>query len=160
MGKLLTGAIVEITLIALAYSIYFNSIVEKELCSKSPMQVANIILIFAGTIACLGFFDRAIEKLWRGVFPALNGVGLVVCGFQEAIFRRHDERLVSHFYYGITAGTVNGFSWASTPEIYRDCSHRWRKIHTVLNCIALLRFLGQKVTGYRDLWEIPLNWQK
>lgn len=54
-------------------------------------------------------------------------------------------------------GTVKGFSWAITPEIDRDLSLRWRKIHTFLNCIALLRFLGQRVTGYRDLFEIPLS---
>ncbi|MEG4395362.1 DUF4079 family protein [Microcoleus sp. BROC3] len=60
------------------------------------------------------------------------------------------------WHYG---GTVNGFFWAITPEIDRHRSHRWRKLHTVLNCIALLLLLGQRVTGYRDLWEIPLNWQ-
>ncbi|MEG4395363.1 hypothetical protein [Microcoleus sp. BROC3] len=65
--------------------------------------MAFIILMFAETIACLGFLSQAREKLWRGVFPALTGVGLVVLGFQEAIFRRDDEWLVSHFYCGITA---------------------------------------------------------
>ncbi|WP_333362955.1 DUF4079 family protein [Microcoleus sp. N3A4] len=48
------------------------------------------------------------------------------------------------------------FSLAITPEIDRDRSHRWRKIHTVLNCLALLLFLGQRVTGSRDLLEIIL----
>ena len=51
-------------------------------------------------------------------------------------------------------------SLAIVPEIYKDRSHRWRIIHTVLNCIALLLFLGQGMTGSRDLLEIPLSWQK
>ncbi|WP_317623947.1 DUF4079 family protein [Oscillatoria nigro-viridis] len=37
------------------------------------------------------------------------------------------------------------FSWAIAAEIYHDRSHRWQKIHTVLNCIALLVFLCQRV---------------
>jgi len=90
----------------------------------------------------------------------LTGVGLVVLGFQDGIFRRDDEWLVSHFYYGIAAALLMVFSLAIAPEIYQDRSHRWRKIHTVLNCIALLLFFGQGVTGTRDLLEIPLSWQK
>lgn len=51
------------------------------------------------------------------------------------------------------------FSLAILPEIYRDRSNRWRKVHVALNCVALLLFLGQAVTGTRDLLEIPLSWQ-
>ncbi|MEG4443589.1 DUF4079 domain-containing protein [Microcoleus sp. AT9_B5] len=80
-------------------------------------------------------------------------------GFKDGIFRRDGECLVSHFY-GIAATLLMVFSRAITPEFYRDRSHRWRKIYTVLNCIALLLFLGQRVTGSRDLLEIRLNWQK
>jgi len=160
LGRLLTGAIVGITLIALAYSIYFKSILEKDLWGKSPGQVVFIALMFVATIASLVFLYQARLKLWRGVFATLTGVGLVVLGFQDGIFRRDDEWLVSHFYYGIAAALLMVFSLAITPEIYQDRSHGWRKIHTVLNCIALLLFLGQGVTGSRDLLEIPLSWQK
>ncbi len=160
LGRLLTGAIVGITLIALAYSIYFKSILEKNLWGKSPAQVVFIALMFAATIASLVFLYQARQKLWRGVFATLSGVGLVVLGFQDGIFRRDDEWLVSHFYYGIAAALLMVFSLAIAPEIYQDRSHRWRKIHTALNCIALLLFFGQGVTGTRDLLEIPLSWQK
>ena len=160
LGQLLTGAIVGITLIALAYSIYFKSILEKNLWGKSPNQVVFIALMFAATIASLVFLYQARQKLWRGVFATLTGVGLVVLGFQDGIFRRDDEWLVSHFYYGIAAALLMIFSLAIAPEIYQDRSHRWRKIHTALNCIALLLFFGQGVTGTRDLLEIPLSWQK
>ena len=160
LGRLLTGAIVGITLIALAYSIYFKSILGKDLWGKSPSQVVFIALMFAATIASLVFLYQARQKLWRGVFATLSGVGLVVLGFQDGVFRRDDEWLVSHFYYGIVAALLMIFSLAIAPEIYQDRSHGWRKIHTVLNCMALLLFLGQGVTGSRDLLEIPLSWQK
>ncbi|WP_445243635.1 MULTISPECIES: hypothetical protein [unclassified Microcoleus] len=42
-------------------------------------------------------------------------------------------------------------------EIYHARSHRWRKIHTILKCIALLLFLCPRVTGSRDLLGIRLS---
>jgi len=53
------------TLIALAYSIYFKSILEKNLWEKSPSQVVFIALMFAATIASLVFLYQARLKLWR-----------------------------------------------------------------------------------------------
>jgi len=52
------------------------------------------------------------------------------------------------------------FSLAIVQDIYQDRSQRWRKVHIILNCVALLLFLGQGVTGARDLLEIPLSWQE
>ncbi|WP_333030141.1 MULTISPECIES: DUF4079 family protein [unclassified Microcoleus] len=83
------------------------------------------------------------------------------------------QELSWDFKTGFFAGTMNGwfliftaslpllmvFSLAITPEFYQARSHRWRKIHTVLNCIALL-FLCQRLTASRYLLEIRLNWQK
>lgn len=117
-------------------------------------------LMFVATFASLVFLYQARQQLSRRVCATLTGFGLVVLGFQDGIFRRDDEWLVSHFYYGLTAALLMVFSLAIAPEIDRERSHRWRKIPTVLNCIALLLFLGQGVTGSRDLWEIPLSWQK
>ena len=50
------------------------------------------------------------------------------------------------------------FSLAILPEIYR--SKTWRRVHIVLNSVALLFFITQGVTGTRDLLEIPLTWQE
>jgi hypothetical protein len=52
------------------------------------------------------------------------------------------------------------FSLAIVPEIYRDKTNKWRIIHTSVNTFALLLFIGQGMTGVRDLLEIPLSWQK
>ena len=52
------------------------------------------------------------------------------------------------------------FSLAIVQDIYRDRTLKWRITHIVLNCFALLLFVGQGFTGTRDLLEIPLSWQK
>ena len=133
---------------------------ERELGEKSPGQVVLITLMFVATFACLVFLYQARQQLSRGGYATLTGFALAVWGFQDGIFCREDEWLVSHFYYGLTAALLMVFLLAIVPEIYQKRSHRRRKTHTVLSCIALLLFLPQGVTGSRDLWEIPLIWQK
>lgn len=54
----------------------------------------------------------------------------------------------------------DAFSLAILPEIYKDKSNFWRKVHITLNCIALLIFIGQGITGTRALLEVPLTWQE
>ncbi|MEG3835250.1 MULTISPECIES: DUF4079 domain-containing protein [unclassified Microcoleus] len=66
-------------------------------------------------------------------------------GFQDGIFHRDNVWLVSHFYYGLDGTLLMAFSWGIAAEINQERSHRWRKIHTGLNCIALLLFLCQRV---------------
>jgi hypothetical protein len=46
------------------------------------------------------------------------------------------------------------FSLAIVEDIYKDKSNRWRNFHIILNCVALLLFVGQGFTGSRDLFEI------
>ena len=46
-----------------------------------------------------------------------------------------------------------------TQDIYKDKQNRWRNIHIILNCFALLLFMGQGMTGTRDLLSIPYSWQ-
>lgn len=47
------------------------------------------------------------------------------------------------------------FSLAIIDDIYRDRTNTWRNVHIILNCLALLLFIGQGLTGARDLLEIP-----
>jgi hypothetical protein len=152
----IAGAIAGIMLIALAYSIYFNSMLAQDMWEKSPSQVVLITQMFVATFASLVFLYQARQQLSRGVFATLTGVAWAAWGFQDGIFRRDDKWLVFHFYYDLTAALLMVFSLAIAPEIYQERSHRWRKIPTVLNCIALLLFFSQGVTGSRDLWKIPV----
>jgi hypothetical protein len=110
--------------------------------------------MFAATIASLVFLYRAREQHWRGIFATLTGMGLVVLGCQDGVFRRTNEWYWSHYYIGITSALLMVFSLAIVEDIYQDRSNRWRNVHIILNCIALLLFIGQGMTGTRDLFEI------
>ncbi len=159
LGQWLTSAVVGLTLLGLSYPIVKN-IINNQLWSKVPFQVVFILLIFTATIASLVLLYRAKQKVWRAVFATLTGAGLVILGCQDGVFRRTNEWYWSHYYIGLTAAMLMIFSLAIVQDIYQDKSNRWRTIHTILNCIALLLFIGQGMTGTRDLLEIPLSWQE
>lgn len=159
LGSWLTGAVVGLALLGLAYGI-FKNILTNQIWGSEPFQVLFIVLLFAATIASLFFLYQAKQRLWRGVFATLTGAGLVVLGCQDGVFRRTNEWYVSHYYFGIVAAMLMIFSLAIVPDIYKDRSNRWRIAHVILNCIALLLFMGQGITGTRDLLEIPLGWQE
>ena len=159
LGNWLTSAVVGIALLGIAHPIIKN-ILTNELVSKEPFQVAFIGLMFIATIASLVFLYKSRDKLWRGVFATLAGVGLVILGCQDGVYRLSNKWYWSHYYIGIVAALLMIFSLAIAPSIYKDKSHRWRIVHTVLNCIALLLFIGQGLTGTRDLLGIPLSWQE
>ena len=159
LGRWLTGSVVAAYFLGITRSIIDN-IQTKELLSKEPFQVVFIGLLYAATIASLVFLYRAQDKLWRGVFATLTGIGIVVLGFQEGVYRLDKEWYMSHFYIGMVAALLMVFSLAIVRDIYQDRANRWRTVHVVLNCVALLLFIGQGFTGSRDLLEIPLSWQE
>ena len=156
LGNWLTSAVVGVALLGLTCPIVKN-ILNNELVTKKPFQVAFIGLMFVATIASLIFLYKSRETLWRGVFATLTGAGLVILGCQDGVYRLSNQWYWSHYYIGIVAALLIIFSLAIAPSIYKDKSHRWRIIHTVLNSIALLLFIGQGMTGTRDLidWMLP-----
>lgn len=158
-GRILSGSVVGVTLLGLAYPI-FEHIWKEQVWSKNSFQVIFIVLMFVATVASLVMLYRATPALWRGIFATLTGTGLVILGTQDGVYRRTNEWYWSHYYIGITAALIMVFSLAIIEDIYKDRSNRWRTIHVILNSIAVLLFLGQGMTGTRDLLEIPLNWQK
>lgn len=159
LGNWLTAAVVGLALVGLSYPIGKN-IIKNQLWNKEIFQVVFILLMFAVTIASLVLLYRAKQAVWRGVFATLTGTGLVILGCQDGVFRRTNEWYWSHYYFGIAAALLMIFSLAIVPDIYKDRSNRWRIVHTILNSIALLLFIGQGMTGTRDLLEIPLSWQE
>lgn len=159
LGKWLTGSVVGLALLGLAHPI-IKTIIKNNVLAESPGKVAFIAVMFVFTVGSLVCLYRATapQKLWRGLFAALSTAGLWILGAQDGVFRRGYEWQVSHYYYGMVAATLMIISLAILPEIYK--SKTWRKVHIVLNCIALLLFIGQGITGTRDLLEIPLSWQE
>ena len=155
VGRWLATSVVVASLIALAYSIVYKSFIEQKLWQENNPQAILIILMFVATIASLVLLLQAKTKLWRGVFATMTGMGLVIIGEQEGVWRLSDEWYWSHYYYGIAVSLLMIFSIAIIDDIYRDRTNTMRNIHIVLNCLALLLFIGQGITGARDLLEIP-----
>ena len=159
LGRWLTGAVVGIVLLALAVDISGN-ILDNQVWGKEPFKVALIGLIFAVAISSLVLLYQAKPPLWRGIFATLTGMALVVLGCQDGIYRKTDQWYISHYYYGMTAALLMIFSLAIVQNIYQDRKNRWRSVHIAVSCLALLLFLGQGITGTRDLLEVPLSWQE
>jgi Protein of unknown function (DUF4079) len=158
IGSWLSGSVVGVALLGMAYPI-FSKMLSNDIITKEPFRVFFVIAIFLLTIASFALLFKAKVKLWRGIFATLTGMGLVVLGFQPEIYRRDNEWFVSHYYYGMTAALLMIFSLVIIQNIYQDKQNRWRTVHIILNCFALLLFIGQGMTGARDLLEIPLHWQ-
>lgn len=153
IGRWLSTMVVVAALFGLAYPIGEN-IINQQMWATNTFQFLFILLIFGLTIASLVILHRARQKHWRGIFATLTGMGIVILGWQENVFRRDNEWYISHFYYGLIVALLMVFSLAIIEDIYQDRSNRWRYVHITLNCIALLLFMGQGITGARDLLEI------
>jgi hypothetical protein len=168
LGRWLSNAVVGIALLGNLVPILTDF--AKQL-PQDGNRLWYVLLAAVVTIVSLVLLNRAHTKLWRAVFATLTGMGLIILGSQPEVYRRGEiydftngqwftnEWYVSHYYYGIIAAMLMIFSLAIYPDIYRDRSQGWRKAHVVLNVIATLFFLGQGLTGPRDLLEIPLSWQ-
>ena len=168
LGKVLAGAVVGISLLGLLHPTA-KYILKNELVSKDLFQVVILVLLFVVTIASLVFLYIARERLWLGIFAILTGMGVILIGFQDSVFKRegfgaiyrNDPRwMFSHFYSGMAATLLMIFSLAIIQDIYQDRQNRWRNVHIVLNSIATLLFVAQGMTGARDLLEIPVSWQE
>ena len=157
VGRWLAASVVGLALIGLAHPIT-KKLISNQVWAYNPYRVVFIGLMFVFTIASLVMLYRAKPALWRGIFAALSSMGLIILGSQPEVFRRGYELLVSHYYYGMGASLLMIVSVAVLPEIYR--SPAWRRAHIFLNTVALLLFIGQGMTGARDLLEIPLSWQE
>lgn len=159
IGNWLSRSVVGVALLGMAYPI-FSKMLSNDTLTKEPFRVFFASAIFLLTSACFTLLFKARVKLWRGIFATFTGMGLIILGSQPEIYRRDNEWFVSHYYYGITAALLMIFSVAIVQDIYQDKQNRWRTAHIILNCFALLLFIGQGMTGARDLLEIPLNWQE
>ena len=84
----------------------------------------------------------------------MTEIELVALGFQDGVLRLDNQWYISHFYFGILATLLMIFSLAVLEDIYQYISNRWRNVHVILSCFALLLFMGQGMTGTRYLLEI------
>lgn len=156
-GKWLSASVVGVALLGIGHPI-FSKFIANQTWTSEPGRATFVVLIFIATIASLVILYQARTKLWRAIFASLTGMGVILLGCQPEVFRRGFEWQVSHYYYGVTVTLLMIFSLAIVQDIYKEKS--WRITHIVLNCIAILFFIGQGATGARDLLEIPVYWQK
>lgn len=154
-GHYLTGSVVGLTSIALAYSI----IVKGELFQKEISSIVFILLMFVATIGSLICLYQSRTYVWRGILAAMTSGGLIILGSQEGVFWRTEQWYISHYYSGLLVSILMVIALTIEPKIYEDRSNQWRKIHIILNCLALFLFCIQGVTGVRDLLDKPLFWQ-
>ncbi len=154
IGRWLTGTATGVALLGLLYPIV-KTIIKQQVWQTAPGQVIFIVLMFAATIGSLLFLYRAQTANWRAIFATLTSGGLIILGSQDGVYRREAEWFFSHYYYGITVAILMIVSLTILPEIYRNL--KWRRVHIILNSIALLLFLLQGLTGVRDLLEIPVG---
>ncbi len=159
LGRFLAGGVVGLALLGCTRPLVAN-ILEQHIWSSNPLQVALVMLMYLVCIGSLVMLYRIEPAKWRALFATLAGAGLVVISLQPGIFRRDYEWFISHYYFGISAALLMIFSLAIIQDIYQDRSYTWRRIHATVNCVALLLFFAQGLTGTRDLLEIPLSWQK
>ena len=163
IGRWLAGSVVGVTLVALIYSIiwggggWLDKAKEGKLASFQVISIGLLILL---TTAAFVLLYRAHLPHWRIIFATLTSMGLIILGSQDGVWRLSDQWYWSHYYIGLGAAILMIISLAIVEEIYRDRSNRWRTEHIVLISVAVLLFLGQGMTGTRDLLEIPLSWQK
>ena len=155
IGRWLSSAVVAITLFGLAYPIGKN-IIENHMWSNNFIKFIFLILMFVLTAVSHYFLHNAREAKWQGIVATLTSMGIMMLGCQDGVFRRSDEWYISHYYYGIIASILMMISLAVVNEIYKDKSNIWRNAHIILNCFALLQFMGQGITGARDLLEIGI----
>lgn len=157
IGRWLTGTVVGAALLGLAHPIIYKNIYKGQRWAEAPGQVIGWILMFVLTIVSLFFLYRVRKPLLRGLCATLSGVGLVLLGTQDGVWRLGNQWYWSHYYYGMTAALLMILSLAVVEDIYKDRTAKsWRIAHTILNTVALLLFLGQGYTGSRDLFEIAL----
>lgn len=141
IGSWLSGSVVGVALLGMAYPI-FSKMLSNDTLTKEPFRVFFAIAIFLLSIASFTLLFKARVKLWRGIFATFTGMGLIILGFQPEVYRRDNEWFVSHYYYGITAALLMIFSLVIIQNIYQDKQNRWRIAHIILNCFALLLFIG------------------
>jgi hypothetical protein len=168
IGKILTAGVTGICLLGLLHP-SLKYITKNDLWTQKPFEVIFLLLMFVFTIGSLVLLYKATDLVWRYVLGGLTGLGLILIGFQDlllkrkgfgAIFRRDNEWYLSHFYFGTAVTILMIVSLTIVPEIYQDRQHRFRLIHALLNTFAVMLFIGQGLTGARDLLEIPLSWQE
>lgn len=152
-GRWLTATVVGVAWVGLVYAI-----LAKVLSDPGAVNRLGFLAIWMTLVpVAIGLLLRSRSVQGQMIYAAIAFGSIAVLGWQPEVFRRDFEWAVSHFYYGLAVVLLMLVSFLMQRQIYR--SKQWRLAHILLNVFAVLLFLGQAMTGARDLLEIPLSWQ-
>jgi Protein of unknown function (DUF4079) len=151
IGRCLVVATIGITLLSLDRAIYSTLLAKSAGIGAGVLILLLNLSILAGLIALF----RARRQQHRWIWAAFAGIGMMVLGAQDGVYRRDAEWYVSHFYYGMTASLIAITAVAMQSLIYAPQGQNWRKLHVGLNVVMVLLFIFQAISGTRDLLEIP-----
>jgi hypothetical protein len=161
LGQWLSVGVVAISLGALAVVIATDAPFDQ--FRGGPARAIELLLVLSGTVISLVALWRSTQKGLRLSFALITWAGVISLGAQPEVFRLSDnpfqaEFWQSHYWAGVAVVGLMLFSLGAKPEILREL--RWRRLHVAANILAAVLFIGQGLTGSRDLLEIPLHWQK
>ncbi len=161
LGRWLSAGVVLIVLLALAVMISSEqSLGELE---GGINRALRLLLVLVGSCIALIATLRGKRPAYRASCSLLCWAGVIYLGMQPEVYRLSDNPLEaefwqSHFWGGVGLVGLMLLSLASRPEIMGKLSWRW--LHITANCLAVLIFLAEAITGPKALLEIPLSWQK
>ncbi len=161
LGRWLSAGVVLIVLLALAVMISSEqSLGELE---GGINRALRLLLVLVGSCIALITTWRDKRPAYRASCSLLCWAGVIYLGMQPEVYRLSDNPLEaefwqSHFWGGVGLVGLMLLSLASRPEIMGKLSWRW--LHITANCLAVLIFLAEAITGPKALLEIPLSWQK
>ena len=161
LGRWLSAGVVSIVLLALAVMISSEKSLS-ELEGGINRAVRLLVVLLGSCIALISTW-RDKHPAYRASCSLLCWAGIIYLGMQPEVYRLSDNPLEaefwqSHFWGGVGLVGLMLLSLASRPEIMGKLSWRW--LHITANCLAVLIFLAEAITGPKALLEIPLSWQK
>lgn len=161
LGRWLAAGVVLIVLVALAVAIGSHAPLS-DFQGGWPRGL-QLLLVLVGTAICLACLWMVSGKALRLLFSLLTWAGVVSLGAQPEVFRLSDNPFdaqfwQSHYWGGVAVTGLMLFSLGARPEILRQL--RWRRVHVAASVLAAVLFVGQGISGSRDLLTIPLSWQK
>ncbi|HGY5556042.1 MAG TPA: DUF4079 domain-containing protein [Prochlorococcus sp.] len=161
LGRWLSAGVVSIVLLALAVMISS----EKSLSELEGgiNRAVRLLVVLVGSCIALISTWRDKRPAYRASCSLLCWAGVIYLGMQPEVYRLSDNPLEaefwqSHFWGGVGLVGLMLLSLASRQEIVGNLAWRW--VHITANCLAVVIFVAEAITGPKALLEIPLNWQK
>ena len=161
LGRWLAAAVVLIVLVALTVVIGTKTTPAE--FAGGGWRAAQLLMVLVGTMASLVALLRCKAAPLRLAFSLITWIGVLSLGAQPEVWRLSDNPFSaafwqSHYWSGVGVTGLMLFSLGAKPEILKN--QRLRRLHITASVLAAVLFLGQAISGSRDLLEIPLSWQK